>query len=92
MKWGDQADDTLAAFYDADNPDRPDTFHPNFEVAEDNDAEPLRLDESKTKAAWKDSDPGSGKLHRPNAVRPDNEADECLRSSEHNLKGSPLLR
>ncbi len=59
--WGDEAAGPGTVFYDADNPDRPDTFHPDFEVAEDNRAEPLRLEDSSDKVEWKDSAPESGK-------------------------------
>ncbi len=61
MSWGDTTDDPDSAFYDADNPGRPNTFHPDFETAAKNLSTPLRLDESKSKAAWKDSDVAAGK-------------------------------
>ena len=61
MHWGDTTDDPDTAFYDADNPNRPNTFHVDREVAETNKAVALRLDESKSKAAWVDGDVESGK-------------------------------
>lgn len=62
--YGDQASDPLTIIHDPDQPGRTGQFIPDFEVDSDdnNNAEPLLLDTSLVKAAWKDSDPTAGKL------------------------------
>lgn len=63
-RYGDQADDSNTIFHDKARPNRTAQFRPDFTVLseENNDAEPLLLDDSSTKAAWKDSVPAAGKL------------------------------
>lgn len=52
--YGDEANDASTVFYDADTPDRPMMFRPDFHVpsGDDNNAIPARLDVATTSAHW----------------------------------------
>ncbi len=61
--YGDNADDPDTAVWDPDHPNRSGMWQPDYEVDADDhdDAVALLLDESETKAAWKDSAQTAGK-------------------------------
>jgi len=63
-RYGDESDDASTVFYEPARPNRLAMFQPDYTVpaGDFNDAIPLRLADSTTIAAWKDSDYASGKL------------------------------